>query len=323
MARNHMWSLDELLSKSEFYAERGPYFSRVLWTRLNYMRVLRKARKFDVPLHEVLDRFKAQKCHLRRDRIFSLLALCSLDKTINIDYSSADIDIAIDVLQSYRDRLCLCFIDLLTTTLGTPSPQESEFYPYGPGHLIAYGSVSLPVFRPPSDDFEDLDFIQCSCESESHSICGDKRPSKVEIFPCNTSTPESIRKRISLNLSKVCSTYCGLAVIWIDPEKDEFSFRYFGSYGGGKLMTMSSTIDVDMQKPHYGSACKVKLPLEFWIQMGAIAERHSHDRSGDEHGLGLFCDRVNGGETPYLQFQGSLKLHLDISHRSADVDMEQ
>jgi hypothetical protein len=312
MACDQMTSLDELLSKSKFYAGRGPYFSRDLGGRLSYMRDLRQARRPNAALHDLLNRFKSQKCHVRRDRIFSLLALCNLNTIIDVDYSSADIDVAINVLKSCQNGLCLCFIDLIATTLGEPSPDKRS-YVFGPGQILAYGAVTIPIVKTTNDDFDNIHILQSSCKNGTSTQCQDIAPSKVEVF-------QSARKRITLNLNQLCSTYCGWIVLWIDPGKSEFSYRYIGSYGGGKLMIQSNTARaINLQTIHHGRNCKVNLSLDLWVWLATVSERHAR-RSED--GLGLFCDRVHRQKTQPPHEPGGLKLYLDVRGESVNADIE-
>jgi hypothetical protein len=317
MAHKYMFPLDDLLSKSNFYSRRGPHFSRSLWGRLNYIKVLREAPLSKKALPQMLIRFKSQQCQLRRDRIFSLLALCGLDTTINVDYKSADIDVAIDVFKCCRKSFCLCFINLVTATLATPSPPIDESYPFGAGHLAAFCAVTLPIVAAHTASINDMSFIASSCATGSHSVCGDRRSGEVEVFQYKTK-PERTRVRIRLNLSRLCSTYCGWVAVWIDSEKEGFSYRYFGSCGGGRLATTSSgTGDVGTQILRIGHHYKVMLPIGFWIQLSTIAERHDNRGAGEVVELASFCSRVHRGKSRIRQ---GLELRLDVCGTSIDTE---
>jgi hypothetical protein len=332
MARDRTSLLDELLSNTHDTSCKPAcrqHFARDLESRLDYLRNLRLSPRSNTALYQLLSRFRFQKCHIRRDRIFSLLALCRLDTSIDVDYSSADIDVVINVLKSCESQFCLCLVDLITTTLGAQSPEDDDAYSFSPGQLIAHCALDLPMITADSDDFGNFHFMASSCQSKAAARCQDSRPSKIEIFPRSRRKPNPTQRRILLNLNQLCSTYCGWVVIWIDSDKSEFSYRYLGSYGGGKLMTgTNSTGDINLQTLHYNQSCRVSLSLEFWIWLAKVSERHSRPKIGnlvgriqdeDGGGQGLFCEHVHHRRIFPAPNWTSLRLYLELKGESANT----
>jgi hypothetical protein len=60
-------------------------------------------------LFGLLSRFSDKKCSVRRDRIFSLLSLCSEGSTIQVDYGVSDLHLLFRTLEKSGSTSCLCY----------------------------------------------------------------------------------------------------------------------------------------------------------------------------------------------------------------------
>jgi hypothetical protein len=69
-------------------------------------------------LASLLAHFYDMKCEIRRDRIFSLLALSADAQSYQVDYGCADIDVCIDILNHCESSLCICTPSLFAHSIG-------------------------------------------------------------------------------------------------------------------------------------------------------------------------------------------------------------
>lgn len=68
-------------------------------------------------LVNLLDRFRHKECDIPRDRIFSLLSLCTNFQLPEINYAQSSEDLAYDVLHRADEPLCICSALLISHTL--------------------------------------------------------------------------------------------------------------------------------------------------------------------------------------------------------------
>ncbi|KZM22954.1 hypothetical protein ST47_g5906 [Ascochyta rabiei] len=78
---------------------------------------------------QLLHTFRATKCSVPRDRIFSILPLYRWSKFIRVDYEKADDELAVDVLNCRKEPTQLCRVAVMARSL---LPQSS---PLGTGFL--------------------------------------------------------------------------------------------------------------------------------------------------------------------------------------------
>jgi hypothetical protein len=64
--------------------------------------------KPDWGLMKLLKFFEGKCCAVRRDRIYSLLALCRNGDKIRVDYDASDISLILQVLEACKDEMCFC-----------------------------------------------------------------------------------------------------------------------------------------------------------------------------------------------------------------------
>jgi len=66
---------------------------------------------------QLLHRFRNKKCATRRDRIYSLLALCHEAKTLEVDYGISEEQVLRQVLALWEESTCLCSATITTHAL--------------------------------------------------------------------------------------------------------------------------------------------------------------------------------------------------------------
>jgi hypothetical protein len=76
-------------------------------------------------LISLLDRFRDKECEVPRDRIYSLLSLCSEFQLPEIDYNQTDEELAYDILNRSDESLCVCSALLVAQTLCLSDRQQS------------------------------------------------------------------------------------------------------------------------------------------------------------------------------------------------------
>jgi len=87
------------------------------------------------PLTKLLAQFSTKQCSIPRDRIYSLLALCSQKDRFSVDYDLSELDLLVLVLKQCKDNFCFCTIMLLAQVLGLvaadiPDDHLNHRYPY-------------------------------------------------------------------------------------------------------------------------------------------------------------------------------------------------
>lgn len=66
----------------------------------------------------LLYKYRRQKCHIRRDIVYCLLALCYDGHKVIVDYTMADEEVNLAIVRACSKYLCLCTPLLLRNTLG-------------------------------------------------------------------------------------------------------------------------------------------------------------------------------------------------------------
>jgi hypothetical protein len=56
----------------------------------------------------LLRQFRNKKCSVPRDRVYSLLSLCDESHKLDVDYETPTVELAYQLLECYRDCMCLC-----------------------------------------------------------------------------------------------------------------------------------------------------------------------------------------------------------------------
>ena len=72
-------------------------------------------------LFSLLARLDKKSCCIPRDRIFSLLALCNEGDCLDVDYTSSNEQLLVNVLVTCKDSLCWCSVFVASHALGLTS----------------------------------------------------------------------------------------------------------------------------------------------------------------------------------------------------------
>jgi hypothetical protein len=88
------------------------------------------------PLANLLLTFRHKECSVARDRIFSLLSLCSEKASIKVDYSCSVLELVYSIMRSNAHTLCACstliIMQSLAPRIADLTPDESFRYKIGP-----------------------------------------------------------------------------------------------------------------------------------------------------------------------------------------------
>jgi len=87
----------------------------------------------DSPLFSILQELPNQHCQIRRDRIYSLLALALEGANIPVDYEKTHLDIIADIMRACSESACICSFGLIQRVLGIPHTSDdlkAEFSEY-------------------------------------------------------------------------------------------------------------------------------------------------------------------------------------------------
>jgi hypothetical protein len=97
----------EMITQERFWIDGSPFMQ--FTTNVSSIR--------GTSLVELLVRFKNRECTVARDRIFSLLSICSEGTNVKVDYSLPDEEIVFQTLQSSKEQLCLCSAAIVARAL--------------------------------------------------------------------------------------------------------------------------------------------------------------------------------------------------------------
>jgi hypothetical protein len=76
-------------------------------------------------LVNLLDEFRDSECEVLRDRVYSLVSLCSDFQLPEINYEQTGEDLAYDILKRSDDPVCICSALLVAQTLGLDSNDDA------------------------------------------------------------------------------------------------------------------------------------------------------------------------------------------------------
>jgi len=84
------------------------------------------------PLASLLLTFRDKKCSVARDRIFSLLALCSETHAITVDYGCSGLELVYSIMKSNEHTLCACSTLVVMQSL---APEIDNLQPNSDGRI--------------------------------------------------------------------------------------------------------------------------------------------------------------------------------------------
>ena len=91
----------------------------------------------------LMDRFKAKKSCVVRDRVFSLLSLCGEGSDVTVDYGVTELEVAENVLNCCRRSFCLCSIGIVAHVLGVQTELTTPLCLLNSRR--EYAQITLPV----------------------------------------------------------------------------------------------------------------------------------------------------------------------------------
>lgn len=65
----------------------------------------------------LLHKFRSQKCHVKRDTVYSLLALCRDGPNVKVDYTTSDSGVMQSILDACKEHLCFCSASIIASAL--------------------------------------------------------------------------------------------------------------------------------------------------------------------------------------------------------------
>jgi len=99
-------------------------------------------------LVSLLSKFKDRQCLLRRDRVFSLLALCGEGADVEVDYTIPEGELVWNVLRRLRHSLCLCSICIVGDVLGISAGFDGLLIlPESTNKVSGFARLIMPVVR--------------------------------------------------------------------------------------------------------------------------------------------------------------------------------
>lgn len=131
-------------------------------------------------LPRLLERQRRKQCHIPRDRIYSILALCDEGKQISANYLSTNQEVLRDVWRACKKTktACICTPSLIAYALECPELNGGAMIP---SHASFYSSVSLDrikqsSYRPRNQDPFSSPLVTDSTFQPAHDTAGTEIP---------------------------------------------------------------------------------------------------------------------------------------------------
>jgi hypothetical protein len=267
MARDKMMALDALPKPQSDQRNHNRVVDRIMDMRAYY----RLPDRTKDTLILILDTFKDQGCRVRRDRIFSLLALCGDGVDIKVDYSNSDTELAWTVMRTGRDTFCLCSISTVGYALGLQSQSYSNYLIPATNHSV----LTLPIIWSWKEQ-SNADFFKSQLDSWGAYISSSRdkfsrhRPGHIMMNTPSTWASDGIRMAITIDLQHICSSHSGNILIFVDPDNAEFWY-HLSCYNNWE--TPRHGMGIQLQPLDDGRSCNVCFPLEIWLYFATMSNR--------------------------------------------------
>jgi hypothetical protein len=221
----------------------------------------------------LLNDFKFQQCRLNRDRVFSLLALCSDAQGLKVDYKISDAQLALSVMRCCPETFCLCALHILGDALQMPEEaQLAGDYE----HRTGYGVVRLPMTWCNEENGWAGDVVEKTCGNMRWvGTCADTQSSHVVMYKPSLKTLGLALVSVTINMHELCSTYCGRVVIRAYVGREGCLFQYFGSFAPAEWNFEHCGGGVTLRLLEGTHTCEIAFSLEFWLQLARGAKRHT------------------------------------------------
>jgi hypothetical protein len=118
----------------------------------------------------LMDKFKLKESRIRRDRVYSLLALCGDGKDLQVDYDATDQTVAKDILRCCKQSFCLCTVNTVAFILQL-HPRDRDDIAWNSG-LQPFAVMTLPVLSRTTSEITCSSYRPCayrSCDGREQS----------------------------------------------------------------------------------------------------------------------------------------------------------
>jgi hypothetical protein len=290
MACRSILDLDHLPERPSRFSnnEYNRLTSRTITLRRHYQRIYVPKKT----LAELLYLFKFQQCHLTRDRVFSLLALCKEGSNIEVDYETTQEKLTAQILRCCPRTFCLCSFQILADAFRITSKLSMEKTMLT--KLEGYGALTLPMIftrevaqltRSAWND-SDADYRQ---DYE------DTVPSKILVYMPKDRTPDQLRIEVTINLNGLCPSYRSVVKIAMEVGEGVSFHRYYD-----KWSSVQHKDGMEISIIPGARHCSIRLSLAFWLYCARMARRQDPVQE-DGTTLNDCCPRIFGTNVPSAQ----------------------
>ncbi len=254
----------------------------------------------------LMGQYRNQQCHERRDRVYSLLALCGEGSDLEIDYSVSEYTLAARILRCCKQSFCLCSIKLIGSILGLQSGTSRS--PEWAGSET-FASICLPFVRET--------FTSSTCDSGPSRLMNGNGIAWSNTLGFILESQQDRSQVVTLYPRHICETAIAFLSIEITIHRDAPSFICKVS-GGTKPEVLETHSDRGVflaHEPHRtpgglpapkSPLCNVYFSLSFLMELSFFKSNH-WELSG-----GSLCHRVasQGTEQGLQASEQMLKLCL-------------
>jgi hypothetical protein len=237
--------------------------------RLEHLRPKNTAKWKGRSLVYLMDKFKLKESRIRRDRVYSLLALCGDGKDLQVDYDATDQTVAKDILRCCKQSFCLCTVNTVAFILQL-HPRDRDDIAWNSG-LQPFAVMTLPVLSKTTSE------ITCSSSRPCpYRSCDGREQSHLPGFV--VSSPSCTFLSIHLYLGRICSAY-GTSFVKIDGMAAAPGFicqwSLHGSGEGGLSQFIVPHYDCSWLLTDNGKSCTVMFSLGLLVEIAQIGRTSS------------------------------------------------
>jgi hypothetical protein len=87
----------------------------------------------------LLRHFRNKRCSVPRDRVYSLLSVCDESYKLDVDYETPTAELAYQLLECYRDCMCLCAAIIVAEAL------HVRYKPFGKPDDLHFAGLYLEI----------------------------------------------------------------------------------------------------------------------------------------------------------------------------------
>jgi hypothetical protein len=231
----------------------------------------------DQYLFHLLEKLRDKQCSNPRDRIFSLLALCSDCVNLKVDYDIPALDMALSILKGCENSLCFCSSNSLNHILKIAHVAPTVYFPDGEQPLASFAEESdygvtdsITAFAPHHLSWKEF-WIPISLKQFCDYASG----------------------HITFHVASASSTFFDSAV-------DEITYRWLPPHASSQS-TRRPVHGCTIQVSSGRAGCSILLSLAMFLELASI--------SGSK-GRHQCCSRV-GITQRRKEYEPTLSLHED------------